>query len=480
MMYNEVSLFCESNQILIKISNLKRLTNYTFTSLDKMYSVSYFLNNYVESRLRVWQVKGEFEKSVEYFERISEANRKTKVNKLAAEGFEELKLRTGRRIQQNSFEIGSYDADNESYKLKHKVLGDIIIKVPVNSAPTFKENYKSYMWSKPDFMVKDDRLVLSYMEFSDNFSKYIYDITKLYGYNPQEYTLNFAATKIDLTSKTIPEMKSEEKFVVKEDLQISEVDQNIPTSAIKNPNAFGIIFGIENYKNVKSPVTYAENDAKIVKEYFVKTLGIPEEQIYFRTNDNVTSAEFRKVFEGWLQKRVDTLSEVYVYYAGHGAPSKDASAYLIPYDGDPDYAEQTGYSLDKLYEKLGQLKAKRSIIFLDACFSGQSREQKMLLADARSIGIKPKDASSNEKLTIFSASSSDQVSSGWPEKNHGLFTYYLLKGLQGDADENKDSKISVDELGKFVNAKVSKQAGFLNREQSPQIKSNEPAFELRK
>lgn len=181
-----------------------------------------------------------------------------------------------------------------------------------------------------------------------------------------------------------------------------------------------------------------------------------------------------------MQKRVDTLSEVYVYYAGHGAPSKDASAYLIPYDGDPDYAEQTGYSLDKLYEKLGQLKAKRSIIFLDACFSGQSREQKMLLADARSIGIKPKDASSNEKLTIFSASSSDQVSSGWPEKNHGLFTYYLLKGLQGDADENKDSKISVSELGKFVSTKVSKQAGFLNREQSPQIKSSEPTFELRK
>ena len=78
------------------------------------------------------------------------------------------------------------------------------------------------------------------------------------------------------------------------------------------------------YKNISS-VTYANRDAYWMREYFEKTLGVPSKNIYYKTNSDVSQAEFSKVFSegGWLDKRIkDGQSDVFVYYAGHGAPAR--------------------------------------------------------------------------------------------------------------------------------------------------------------
>ena len=62
-----------------------------------------------------------------------------------------------------------------------------------------------------------------------------------------------------------------------------------------------------------------------------------------------------------------------------------------------------------------------------------------------------------------------QISGALEEKEHGLFTYYLLKGLGGDADANKDKSINISELKSFVFAKVKEQAALNGREQTPQV-----------
>jgi len=88
-----------------------------------------------------------------------------------------------------------------------------------------------------------------------------------------------------------------------------------------------------------------------------------------------------------LARRVTANSDVFIYYSGHGALDiKTKSPYLIPYDIDPNYAS-TGFHLDQLYKNLHSLRAKSVTVILDACFSGQSREEKMMLADARPAGI---------------------------------------------------------------------------------------------
>ena len=273
-----------------------------------------------------------------------------------------------------------------------------------------------------------------------------------------------ASNKVVISGKE--ESSSTYNEEITADLNI-DIENNIPQNKNINKNAIAVVLGIEKYKNVGN-VSFASRDASIVKEYFNKTLGIPIDNIYFKLNGDVTKGEMEKIFGGWLQNRVDENTSVYVYYAGHGAPSEGKNAYLIPNDGDPNYAEITGYSLNKMYDQLGKLPTDNITVFLDACFSGQDREQKLLIKDARGLGIKTKTSAIPDKLNVFSASSNDQVSSGWPDKKHGLFTYYMLKGIQGSADNNNDKQISYEELSIYIKINVERQAGFLDRKQNPQ------------
>ena len=263
-------------------------------------------------------------------------------------------------------------------------------------------------------------------------------------------------------------------FEFGDDLSI-DIEQYIPQTLKKNNNALAIIFGIEDYKNI-SDVSFAHRDARFIKEYFNKTLGVKKSNIHYKTNDDVSKAEFDLVFSegGWLNKRVKVgITEIYFYYAGHGAPDiKENKAYLIPYDGDPNYASQTGYEIEEIYDNLANLNAKSVTVFLDACFTGANRESEMLLANARPLMIEVESPIA-KGITVFSATGQKEISSAWPEKKHGLFSYYLMKGMQGEADMNNDKKLTIKELGDYINEKVSEQAGYLDREQTPQMISND-------
>ena len=121
-----------------------------------------------------------------------------------------------------------------------------------------------------------------------------------------------------------------------------------------------------------------------------------------------------------------------------------------------------------MYEQLADLGASSVTVFLDACFSGANRESEMLLADARPVFMEVDKVASNE-INVFSASGGKQISSAWPEKKHGLFSYYLMKGMRGDADLDKNSSITIGELGDYIKENVSEMAGMLDREQTPTL-----------
>jgi hypothetical protein len=252
-----------------------------------------------------------------------------------------------------------------------------------------------------------------------------------------------------------------------------DIEKDIPKSGRKGKHDLAIVFGIESYKNVPG-VSFAKRDATWMKKYFENVLGIPKNRIYHKTDSDVGLGAFRKVFsvDGWLDKRIkEGKTDVFIYYAGHGAPDmKQNKAYLIPYDGDPNYASQTGYAIDLLYAELGKMGAKSVTVFLDACFSGANRDKEMLLADARPVFMEV-DASATGNVTVFSASGGKEISSAWPQKKHGLFSYFLMKGMRGDADTNKDKQITVDELNSYVSENVSDIAGMLDREQTPGLQT---------
>lgn len=257
-------------------------------------------------------------------------------------------------------------------------------------------------------------------------------------------------------------------------IEPTDVEENIPETGMDGSNTLCVIIGVENYKYAPN-VDFAANDARTFYTYARKVFGIPEKNIFFRTNENATFGEFEKVFSenGWLARRiVKDQTNIIVYYAGHGAPdTKEKTAYLIPHDIDPNYAN-TGLSLDKMYSALSNFDAKDVTVFLDACFSGVSRTDEMLLAGVRGIVIKPKQSETfADNLVAISASSNDEFSSSYPEKYHGLFTYHLLKALKGEASGGRD--LSIRELFSYLEKYVPVAAGYLDRDQHPTIRGKQ-------
>ena len=97
---------------------------------------------------------------------------------------------------------------------------------------------------------------------------------------------------------------------------------------------------------------------------------------------------------------------VFIYYSGHGAPNpKNKDAYLVPYDGDPSFIDQTGYSLKRMYDALGKLPAKEVIVALDSCFSGAGGRS-VLAQGARPLVMNLQNAFSlSQNMIILSAAS---------------------------------------------------------------------------
>ncbi|MDE2511022.1 MAG: caspase family protein, partial [Elusimicrobia bacterium] len=172
-----------------------------------------------------------------------------------------------------------------------------------------------------------------------------------------------------------------------------------------------------------------DRDAKLAAAYFERVLGVPERNLALLTGDHAAKGDFEKYFERWLPNRVADGGRVYVYYSGHGAPNpKTGDAYLVPWDADPTYIDQTGYPVKRLYAQLAKLPAARTTVVLDSCFSGAGGRS-VIARGARPLVTVATDAVP-PRLTVISASAGDQISNSDPEKGHGLFTYYFLKGLK--------------------------------------------------
>lgn len=151
----------------------------------------------------------------------------------------------------------------------------------------------------------------------------------------------------------------------------------------------------------------------------------------------------------------------------------------MPVDADPDRLSLTGYSLDVLYENLSKLEARSVTVVLDACFTGATGGGDMLIAEASPIGIRINDPSAvlGNKAVVITASGGQQIASWYPEKRHGLLTYYFLKGLSGAADRTADGVITAGEMNMWlndINDGLPYTARRLHsREQTPQVWGDE-------
>jgi hypothetical protein len=257
----------------------------------------------------------------------------------------------------------------------------------------------------------------------------------------------------------------------------SELVKNIPDASTKNPETIAVIIGNKNYSRYNSgipDVNFAASDAAAVKQNFIQLLGIlPENIIYLEdaTQANMISIfGSEKNYKGKLYNWVKpNVSKVIVYYSGHGAPSLNKKgAYLVPVDASVSYISETGYSVDTLYKNLGKIPSVQNFVILDACFSGDSGGGALFKNVSPALYKTSSHIKNLKKSYLISSTSVGELSNWYPKMKHSLFTYYFIKGLQGEADTNKDKDITMLELQNYVQSQVSYRARRLNgMEQHP-------------
>ena len=234
-------------------------------------------------------------------------------------------------------------------------------------------------------------------------------------------------------------------------------------------DAAAVIIGIADYTNLPR-ADYANDDARQFYDYALRGLGIAPENIRLMVDADARQLDILRTFKAWLPQRVKPTTDVYVFYSGHGLPAADGKGlYLLPVATDRDFVDKTAVLQSEINAALQAAKPKSVTLFLDSCYSGLAKTGELLLASARPLVLQSKLAAFPTEFTVISAAQHDQISSSSPELKHGIFSYYLMKGMEGEADENKDGKITVGEMHAYLADRVARQAGAVNRLQTPQL-----------
>jgi TPR repeat protein len=253
-------------------------------------------------------------------------------------------------------------------------------------------------------------------------------------------------------------------------------------SAPLRPDDVAVVIGNANYKKQGTDipnVTPAYADAAGIKRYFTQALGVREGNIIYLKD--ATGSQLTGVFGNrgnhkgklfnWVKPNV---SNVYVYYAGHGAPAgSDGSAFMVPSDVSAETIELTGYPLITLYKNLGKIPAKSITVILEACFSGVSQGG-TVISNASPVYLKAKTPKIPPNVTVVSAGGANQMASWEKNKSHSLFTKYFLKGMSGEADAapygNNDGTVNYSELGMYLEGTMTYFARrYYGRDQKVQI-----------
>nr|WP_173978141.1 ankyrin repeat domain-containing protein [Magnetospirillum sp. UT-4] len=235
-----------------------------------------------------------------------------------------------------------------------------------------------------------------------------------------------------------------------------------------HPDALALIIGIERYESAP-PAEYGANDARMFYDYAVNALGIPPQRITPLIDDKARRIDIDKALLTWLKPQVvKGKTDVFIFFSGHGLASDDGrDLYLLPSDGDGALLSRSAVRRKEIIDIIVEAGARSATLFLDTCYSGGTRGKETLVASARPVVLVGKDEGVPPNVSILAAAANDQLSSSLPAVRHGLFSYFLMKGLEGAAAEGKS--ITVGGLESFIAGKVSVEAAKQGRAQTPQL-----------
>lgn len=238
--------------------------------------------------------------------------------------------------------------------------------------------------------------------------------------------------------------------------------------------AVAIIVGIEEYAYAPR-AEFAADDARLFYDFATNVLGISSARVHLLLDADATERNVKRALTQWLPARVIPGSTTaFIFFAGHGMSAPDGDRFfLLPRDGDPELLEDTAIDRSELLSLMADVGVSRTVAMIDACYSGLGRGEAELAAGLRPIRLVPSETEVPENVTLLTAADLDEVSGSFPDAHHGLFSYYLMRGLEGAADEapfgDGDRTITASELFAYLRANVARQAELSGRNQNPQL-----------
>lgn len=225
---------------------------------------------------------------------------------------------------------------------------------------------------------------------------------------------------------------------------------------------------VENYDEADK-VVFAKKSAEMFVAIAQKRFGVDARHTYANIDEKATATALTDKLDKFV-RNVNDGDTIYFYYSGHGIPSPDdGEAYFLPKDKMVDFAlKEKELMASKIYEKLSSSKAGKVVAFVDACFSGRTDNVMTIKGVAPGLLKSKKIEFDKSKMVVMTAGSSKQFSNSYDEKEHRMFSYFLIKNLA----ENEN--IDLDLLYKKTAVQV-KEASYKKGDtyvQEPQIDGN--------
>lgn len=216
-----------------------------------------------------------------------------------------------------------------------------------------------------------------------------------------------------------------------------------------------LIIGISDYQEKSLQLNYADNDAVLFKNYLIDVENLPKENIQLLINQQATSLHIIAAFKSLL-KSTKSGDVIYIYFAGHGDVVDDfgeKEGFLLAFDANSSQEYYSGGVIplsllnNKIINAFVQKGASISLV-LDACRSGFIFEE----STQKNVGT---IQAMFENTTKFLSCGPNELSYESSDLKHGYFTYFLVKGLLGDADINKDKNLQYREIDDYLYNKVA-------------------------
>jgi hypothetical protein len=253
-----------------------------------------------------------------------------------------------------------------------------------------------------------------------------------------------------------------------------EGDKNIARAqqlaAFDAGRKWAVLIGVNTYLDPTiSSLKYCVADARQLAETLVRRCGYEEPRILILTDDQPEEHfrplgfNLRKQINLFL-RNVQVGDTVLVFFSGHGFLDAQGQAFLAPKDCDRDNLGLTAFRADDLRDQLAQCRATQKMLVLDCCHAGSAKSGESPGLSGAELGRAFRDA---RGLITLASCKRDETSQEWQEKGHGLFTHYLVQGLEGAADFDRNGLVDSDELYRYTSDQVPLTAQRMNAQQTP-------------